>query len=159
MKAFLQQLLNKIFTSVLDNDLDPPNDHHNQLPPDAASSRPPRKHNLDWATIILAYCLSTAIGMALVPIQLHSKQLPLTFCFLGLAITLSFSSILVSKFIQNSKCPRIIVHLFHHFGVFFGVITFFISITIPFPLWFKCTASVIYAASGLVILFCHHYYN
>ncbi|RXH80454.1 hypothetical protein DVH24_004368 [Malus domestica] len=36
MKAFLQQLLNKIFTSVLDNDLDP--------------------SNLDWATIILEYC-------------------------------------------------------------------------------------------------------
>nr|CCH50964.1 T4.3 [Malus x robusta] len=139
MKAFMQQLLNKIFRSVLDNDLD--------------------LSNLDWATIILSYCLSTAIGMALVPIQLHSKQLPLSFCFLGLAITLSFSSILVSKFIQNSKCPRIIVHLFHYFGVLFGALAFFISITIPFPLWFKCTAFVIYAASGLVILFCHHYYN
>ncbi|RXH80455.1 hypothetical protein DVH24_004369 [Malus domestica] len=139
MKAFLQQLLNKIFTSVLDNDLDP--------------------SNLDWATIILAYCLSTTIGMALVPIQLHSKQLPISFCFLGLIIRLSFSSIFVSKFIQYFKCSRIIVHLVHYFDVFFGVIAFFISITIPFPLWFKFTASIIYAALGLVILFCHHYYN
>nr|CCH50998.1 T3.5 [Malus x robusta] len=148
MKVCLQQV-NKIFTSALDNDLETTAPAEPPPAAAAASSRPPRKHNFDWATIILAYCLSTAIAMALIPIQVHSKQLPLTFCFLGLVITLSFSSILVTKCIQNSKCPRIIVHLFHYFGVFFGVTAFFVSITIPFPLWFKCTASVIYAASGL----------
>ncbi|KAM1148072.1 hypothetical protein FF1_028769 [Malus domestica] len=165
LQAFLQQLLNKVLTSAMDNDLDletiVPADQPPPpllLPAAAASSRT-RKHNLDWAKIIVAYCLSTAIGMALIPIQLHSNQLPLTFCFLGLAILLAFTCIMVSKFIQYSNSPRIIVHLFHYFGVFFGVTAFFISVTIPFPLWFKCTASLIYVASGLVVLFCHHYYT
>ncbi|KAB2616419.1 hypothetical protein D8674_023007 [Pyrus ussuriensis x Pyrus communis] len=164
LQAFLQQLLNKVL-SALDNDLDletiVPADQPPPpllLPVTAASSRT-WKHNLDWAKIIVAYCLSTAIGMALIPIQLHSNQLPLTFCFLGLAILLAFTCIMVSKFIQYSNPPRIIVHLFHYFGVFFGVTAFFISVTIPFPLWFKCTAFLIYVASGLVVLICHHYYT
>ncbi|KAB2616417.1 hypothetical protein D8674_023005 [Pyrus ussuriensis x Pyrus communis] len=158
LKAFLQQQLNKILIiPPLDDDLNPEGVPIPAEP--AAGSLRTGKHNLDWAKIIVAYSLSTGIAMALLPIQLHSKQLPLTFCFLGLAITLSFSGIMVSKFVQNSKCPRVIVHLFHYFGVFFGVTAFFISITIPFPLWFKCTASGIYVASSVVILFCHHYYN
>nr|CCH50996.1 T3.3 [Malus x robusta] len=164
LRAFLQQLLNKVFISALDNDLDletivpadqppPP-----LLPATAASSRT-RKHNLDWAKTIVVYCLSTVIGMALFPIQLHSNQLALTFCFLGLAILLAFACIMVSKFIQHSNSPRIIVHLFHYFGVFFGVTAFYISVTIPFPVWFKCMASLIHVASGLVVLFCQHYYK
>ena len=161
LQAFLRQLLNKIFISTLDNDLDPETTAPDQPPlllPAAAASSRTRKHNFDWAKIIVAYCLSTAIGMALIPIQLHSNQLPLTFCFLGLTILLAFTCIMVSKFIQHSNSPRIIVYLFHYFGVFFGITAFFISVTIPFPVWFKCTASLIYVASGLVVLFCHHYY-
>ncbi|KAB2616421.1 hypothetical protein D8674_023009 [Pyrus ussuriensis x Pyrus communis] len=136
--AFFQPQLNKVI-NALDNNLD--------------------LETIDWAKIIVAYCLSTAIGMALIPIQLHSHHLPQTFCVLGLAILLAFTCIMVSKFIQHSNSPRIIVHLFHYFGVFFGVTAFFISVTIPFPPWFKCTASLIYVASGLVVLFCHHYYT
>ncbi|KAM1039391.1 hypothetical protein EV1_028501 [Malus domestica] len=161
LRAFFQQQLNKVI-NALDNNLDPeaivPADQPPLRPATATSSRT-SKHNLDWAKIIMAYCLSTAIGMALVPIQLHSDHLPLTFCVLGLAILLAFTCIMVSKFIQHSNSPRRIVHLFHYFGVFFGVTAFFISVTIPFPVWFKCTASVIYVASGLVVLFCHHYYT
>ncbi|KAB2616435.1 hypothetical protein D8674_023023 [Pyrus ussuriensis x Pyrus communis] len=91
--------------------------------------------------------------MALIPIQLHSNKLPLTFCVLSLAILLAFACIMVSKFIQHSYSPRIIVSLFQYFRVFFGVTAFFVSVTIPFPLWFRCTASLIYVASGLVVLF------
>nr|CCH50993.1 T2.14 [Malus x robusta] len=161
LRAFFQQQLNKVI-NALDNNVDPetivPADQP-PLPPATATSSRTTKHNLDWAKIIVAYCLSTAIAMALIPIQLHSNQLPLTFCFLGLAILLAFTCIMVNKFIQHSNSPQIIVHLFHYFGVFFGITAFFISITIPFPLWFKCTASLIYVASGLVVLFCHHYYT
>ncbi|ONI27883.1 hypothetical protein PRUPE_1G109400, partial [Prunus persica] len=132
--------------------LDEPGDIEAQAP--AAAAR-----NLDWAKIVVVYCLSTGVAMALIHTQVHPSKLPLSFFFLGLAVLLAFACIMVSKFVQHSKCPRITLHLFHFFGIFFGVTAFFISITIPFPLWFKCTASVIYLASGLVVIFCHHFYN
>ncbi|KAI5349131.1 hypothetical protein L3X38_002018 [Prunus dulcis] len=150
LKASFHLLLQKIILIV--SRLDEPGDIEAQAP--AAAAR-----NLDWAKIVVVYCLSTGVTMALIHTQVHPSKLPLSFFFLGLAVLLAFACIMVSKFVQHSKCPRITLHLFHFFGIFFGVTAFFISITIPFPLWFKCTASVIYLASGLVVIFCHHFYN
>lgn len=126
-------------------------------PAPAARPKPTKYQNLDWEKIIVVYCLSTAVAMALTPVQVHSNQLPLTFRFLGLTVLFSFACIMVSKFIHNNNCPRITVDLFHSFGVFFGITAFLICIAIPFPLWFKCTASVIYVVSGLVIMFCNYF--
>ncbi|KAB2607480.1 hypothetical protein D8674_007197 [Pyrus ussuriensis x Pyrus communis] len=120
-------------------------------------------NNLDWANIIVVFCLTAAIGLALLPLQIPSHQVlhSAIFYFLGLSVLLAFTCILVSKFIHVSYCPSgiSIPHIFHHFGLFFGVTAFFISITIPFPLWFKCTTYSIYATAFLLVLLCNLHFN
>ncbi|KAM2985073.1 hypothetical protein FF2_005520 [Malus domestica] len=120
-------------------------------------------NNLDWANIIAMFCLTAAIGLALLPFQIPSHQVPhpAIFYFLGLSVLLAFTCILVSNFIHVNYCPAgiSIPHIFHHFGLFFGVTAFFLSITIPFPLWFKCTAYSIYATAFLLVLLCNLHFN
>ncbi|VVA23278.1 PREDICTED: T2 [Prunus dulcis] len=161
LKASFHLLLQKIILIVsrLDNLDDPEAPAPAAKPQPSATTTTAADRNLDWGKIVVVYCLSTGVAMALIHTQVDPSKLPLSFFFLGLAVLLAFACIMVSKFVQHSNCPRITVHLFHFFGVFFAVTAFFISITIPFPLWFKCTASVIYVASGLVVIFCNYFYN
>ncbi|KAM1802758.1 hypothetical protein ACFX12_028817 [Malus domestica] len=118
-------------------------------------------NNLDWSNMIIMFCLTTTIGLALLPVQIHSGHLPVIFYFLGLSVLLAFTCILVSKFVHFSYCPAgiSIPQLFHNFGFFFGVTAFFISLTIPFPLWFKCVAYSIYVATFLFIRLCNLHFN
>ncbi|KAB2607494.1 hypothetical protein D8674_007211 [Pyrus ussuriensis x Pyrus communis] len=120
-------------------------------------------NNLDWATIIVVFCLTTAIGIALLPFQGPSGQLhlPVIFYFLGLSVILAFTCILLSKFIHFNYCPGgiTIAPIFHQFGLFFGVTAFFISISIPFPLWFKCAALSIYVVTFLLVVLCNLHFN
>ncbi|CAN6696728.1 unnamed protein product [Malus baccata var. baccata] len=118
-------------------------------------------NNLDWPEIIIMFCLTAVIGLALLSVQIPSGQLPVIFYFLGLSVLLAFTCILVSKFVHFSYCPAgiSIPLLFHNFGLFFGVTVFFISITIPFPLWFKCAAYFIYVAAFLLIVLYNLHFN
>ncbi|CAL2262708.1 unnamed protein product [Prunus armeniaca] len=120
------------------------------------------KNKLDWAKIIVVFCFTAAIGLALLPFQLHdSHELPLNFYFLGLTVLLAFTCILVSKFVHFNYCPAgiSISYRFHNFGLFFGFTAFLISITIPFPLWFKCNAYSIYVAACFLIILCNLHFN
>ncbi|KAM1204610.1 hypothetical protein FF1_005500 [Malus domestica] len=120
-------------------------------------------NNLDWATIIVVFCLTAAIGIAVLPFQGSSGQfhLPVIFYFFGLSILLAFTCILVSKFIHFSYCPAgiKIAPIFHQLGLFFGVTAFFISISIPFPSWFKCAALSIYVVTFLLVVLCNLHFN
>ncbi|KAB2616418.1 hypothetical protein D8674_023006 [Pyrus ussuriensis x Pyrus communis] len=81
IQAFLQQLLNKVFISALDNDLDlvtiiVPAD---QPPPPAllpatSSSSRTRKHNIDWAKIILPPTLCFLVSQSYLPLLASWKQ-------------------------------------------------------------------------------------
>ncbi|KAM1098886.1 hypothetical protein TB2_005420 [Malus domestica] len=134
-----------------------------QLPDGRTNYKYLTNNNLEWANIIAVFCLTAAIGLALLPFQIPSRHVPHTaiFYFLGLSVLLAFTCILVSKSIHFNYCPVgiSIAHIFHHVGLFFGVTAFFISISIPFPLWFKCTAYSIYAAAFLLVLLCNLHFN
>ena len=56
-------------------------------------------HHMQWAEIVIGFCLASAIDIALPSLQVHS-QLPAPFHLFSLAILLSFASIVVSKFIN-----------------------------------------------------------
>ena len=56
-------------------------------------------HHMEWAEIVIGFCLAWAIDIALLSLQVHS-QLPAPFRLFSLAILLSFASIVVSKFIN-----------------------------------------------------------
>ncbi|KAL6275195.1 hypothetical protein ACE6H2_018796 [Prunus campanulata] len=169
------QLVKFLITSPLDHDAYDPNlddpEAALQVAEAAAAAaysyrdrrrRRNKKNNLDWAKIIVVFCFTAAIGLALLPLQLHdSHELPLNFNFLGLTVLLAFTCILVSKFVHFNYCPAgiSISYLFHNVGLFFGFTAFLISITILFPLWFKCTAYSIYVAAYFLIILCNLHFN
>ncbi|RXH85310.1 hypothetical protein DVH24_042078 [Malus domestica] len=64
-------------------------------------------NNLDWATIIVVFCLTAAIGIALLPFQGPSGQLhlPVIFYFLGLSVLLAFTCILPSLALPHEPQP------------------------------------------------------
>ena len=108
-------------------------------------------HHMEWAEIVIAFCLAWAIDIVLLSVQVNS-QFPVPFHLFSLAILLAFASTVVSKFIN----PKFLLtaQVLEKCGVFFTVTAFFIAITISFPFCLKFTSWVIYAISALAILIC-----
>ena len=106
-------------------------------------------HHMEWAEIVITFCLAWAIDIASLSVQVHS-QLPVPFHSFSLAILLAFASTVVSKFIN----PKffLTVQLLEKCGVFFTVTVFFIAIIIPFPFCLKFASWAVYVISALAIL-------
>ncbi|KAB2607488.1 hypothetical protein D8674_007205 [Pyrus ussuriensis x Pyrus communis] len=159
------QRLKLLIIGLIDRDRDSDRDLEaaRQEVADGRTNNKYDNNNLDWATIIVVFCFTAAIGIAVLPFQGPSGQLhlPVIFYFLGLSVLLAFTCILVSKFIHFSYCPAgiTIAPIFHQLGIFFGVTAFFISISIPFPLWFKCAALSIYVVTFLLVVLCNLHFN
>ena len=56
-------------------------------------------HHMEWAEVVITFCLAWAIDIASLSVQVHS-QLPVPFHSFSLAILLAFASTVVSKFIN-----------------------------------------------------------
>ena len=111
-----------------------------------------RVHNMDWADLMIGFCLSAALEMTSVYAQIKS-QLPVIFHLLSLAILLAFACFFVSQFIR----PKFLVpaQKLKNFGVFFSVTAIFMAMTIPFPLYFKIATGAIYTISVFAIIICY----
>ncbi|KAF3437971.1 hypothetical protein FNV43_RR20727 [Rhamnella rubrinervis] len=109
--------------------------------------------NMDWAMIVVAFCFPSAVDLALLSLQINSRQFPLIFHLFSLTILFGLASLVLSKFI-NSKFPNAAQTL-EGASVFFVVTAFFIAITIPFPLCLKLVAWTIYAICLLLIILCN----
>ncbi|KAB2607487.1 hypothetical protein D8674_007204 [Pyrus ussuriensis x Pyrus communis] len=168
MKRFIAtifQLLDALIISPVDRD-HPYGEPDLEAPvlqvPDQRKYEKFPTNNLD-SRIIVGFCFTSAIGLALIRVQIPPGQLPLPVIFdlLGLSVLFAFTCILVSKSIHSSYSLAgiSIAGLSHHFGLFFGVTAFFISITISFPLWFKCAAYSIYVTAFLLVAFCNLHFN
>ncbi|KAM1226147.1 hypothetical protein ACFX2J_005523 [Malus domestica] len=168
MKRFIAKKIELLNALIIAVDRDHPNgepDLEAAVPqvPDRRKYDKFPTNNLDWAKIIVGFCLTAAIGLALIRFQIPPDQLPfpVTFDLLGLSVLFAFTFIFVSKSIhfRYSLAGISIAGLCHYFGIFFGVTAFFISITIPFPLWFKCAAYSIYVAAFFLVVFCNLHFN
>ncbi|KAG2667174.1 hypothetical protein I3760_15G099400 [Carya illinoinensis] len=102
-----------------------------------------------WAKIMLPFCLTAAIDIALVYVQLYS-QFPGDFHWLSLAILLAFACFFVAGFINPKYVgtAKVLVKC----GFFFTYTSFFISITVPVPLPLKITSQLVYAISVLAVV-------
>ena len=109
-------------------------------------------HNMDWADLMIGFCLSVALEMASLSAQINT-QLSATFHLLSLAILFAFACFFVSQFMK----PKFLVtaQKLKNFGVFFSVTAFFMAITIPSPLYLKFATGVIYTISVFAIIICH----
>ncbi|KAJ0049128.1 hypothetical protein Pint_16333 [Pistacia integerrima] len=107
------------------------------------------QYNLDWAMIMIGFCLPSAVEIALQSLQTKSQLSPM-FHFLSISIILSFTFLFVSKF-MNTKFP-VSAQVLERVGVLFAVTAIFVAITIPFPLWLNCITWVLYAISFIAIM-------
>ena len=109
-------------------------------------------HNMDWADLMIGFCLSVALELASLSAQINT-QLSATFHLLSLAILFAFACFFVSHFIKSKFL--VTAQKLKNFGVFFSVTAFFMAITIPFPLYLKFVTGVIYTISVFAIIICY----
>ncbi|KAG2680285.1 hypothetical protein I3760_11G092600 [Carya illinoinensis] len=115
--------------------------------------RGPRHRGVDWATIMVSFCLASATAIALMSIQVQSRELPTAIHVFSLAIVLAVPSFFVSELISSKL--EVAGHVLKRLGMFLTATAFFVAITIPFPSYFKIISWFLYAISFLVILVCH----
>ncbi|ESR56179.1 hypothetical protein CICLE_v10024327mg, partial [Citrus x clementina] len=107
--------------------------------------------SLQWQNIVIAFCFTSAIEIAVLFAQAKSFPLSISFYLLSFVILIIFLSHFVAKavgenFTVTSKFLEKLI-------VFLAATSFIIAITIPFPLWLKCTAW-----GPLCSLLAHHCY-
>ncbi|KAF7124641.1 hypothetical protein RHSIM_Rhsim12G0165400 [Rhododendron simsii] len=107
------------------------------------------QNNLDFPTLVVAFCLTGATEIA---VQNHTVH-PLYFHSLCLMVVLAFASIFVAKYIASEQ-PNA-AGVLNNLGVFFGVTAFFFAVTISFPLCLRIISWIIYVISLLAILICN----
>ncbi|KAG7947086.1 hypothetical protein I3843_14G076100 [Carya illinoinensis] len=112
------------------------------------SRRRRRRHNMNWAKIIIPSCLTGAIDVTLVYIQVHS-DFPTSFHFLNMAMLLAFASFFVGWFINPEY--MVTTKIFVNCGAFFTYTAFFIGVTTPVPSSLKIIGWLIYAISLIAV--------
>lgn len=105
--------------------------------------------HLDWAKIIVAFCLTSGIEITLQSSQSNSKLSP-CFHFITLAISFAVASLFASRFIGSKYTAA--AHVLYRTGVFFAATAFFLAITIPFPTSLKCTTWTLYTVSMIAVI-------
>ncbi|PSS08022.1 Cytoplasmic polyadenylation element-binding protein [Actinidia chinensis var. chinensis] len=108
---------------------------------------PRPRHNLELPMLVLAFCLTAAIDIAIQSVQ-NRKQYPLTFHLVCLMMVFALASIVVAKYVHQNYPNG--ARMLENFGVLFGITSFFFAITMSFPIW------LIYALSLLAILACNY---
>ncbi|KAI8529045.1 hypothetical protein RHMOL_Rhmol12G0195200 [Rhododendron molle] len=113
--------------------LDPQNEPSDLVLPIQQPNAQQQQHqnNLDFPTLVVAFCLTGATEIAAQSLQKHTVH-PLYFHSLYLMVVVAFASIFVAKYIapKQPNAARVLNNL----GVFFGVTAFFFAVTISFPL-------------------------
>ena len=120
-----------------------------QVVREAAHQNVPR--DLDWTMLLIAFCLTSAVDIALQSIQTTSN-LPPCFHILSFSILLAFVSLFMAKFINPNS--RMLSEALEKIGIFFAATAFFLAVTTAFPPWLKIISWAIYALSLLAIIIC-----
>ncbi|GFY85697.1 hypothetical protein Acr_04g0004350 [Actinidia rufa] len=114
---------------------------------------PPRpRHNLELPKLVIEFCLTAAIGIAIQSVQ-DQKQYPFTFHMACLMMVFALASIIVTKYVHQNYPNG--ARVLENVGVLFGITSFFFSITMSFPIWLTITSWFIYALSLVAILACN----
>ncbi len=109
---------------------------------------------MQWTKTMVAFCLASAIALALIPVQVHS-QLPAGLLCLSLAILIGFSSFFVSEFIHSNFV--VTARVLQNLGLY--VTAFFMAITTPFPFYLKYISWAIYSICFLTVLIYRKFFN
>ena len=107
--------------------------------------------NPKWQDIIMGFCFTSALQMALQYMKTQSQLIPVSFHLLSLTVVLTFSALFVAKLI-GSKYP-VSAQIVDEVAVFFVTTAFFLAITIPMPLCLKFLTWAIYVVLVTVLVF------
>lgn len=110
------------------------------------------RRNLQWQDIIMGFCFTSALEIALQSTQTASQLSP-SFHWLSLAVVLTFSTLFVAKF-MSSKYP-VHAQVVEKVAVFFVTTAFFLAIAISLPPSFHIFIWTVYA----VLLLCGFIYS
>ncbi|TXG72762.1 hypothetical protein EZV62_001341 [Acer yangbiense] len=108
---------------------------------------------LQWRNIVMAFCFSSALEIALLFAQTKS-QLPLSFYILSLAILLTFLCLFVANFIGPHFTNT--AQLLEKIAALLVATTVVFTIAIPLPLILKCVIWVLYAVALFAVLLCQY---
>ncbi|GAY53251.1 hypothetical protein CUMW_147920 [Citrus unshiu] len=112
----------------------------------------PNQFLLQWQNVVLAFCFTSTIEIAVLFEQTKSP-LSVSFYLLSFVILIIFLSLFVAKSVgQNFTATS---QVLEKVAVLLAATSFIITITIPFPLWLKCTAWALYALCLIIIVICN----
>ncbi|CAK9312196.1 unnamed protein product [Citrullus colocynthis] len=96
----------------------------------------------EWKEMIVALCVSSAIGIATVSVQIETK-LPNTFQFLSVVVLLCFGFVGFGKMTKSINFQRV-SKILYCVGGFLGVTAFFIATAIPYSPYFQFIIFLLY---------------
>ncbi|GFY85699.1 hypothetical protein Acr_04g0004370 [Actinidia rufa] len=110
----------------------PPVDVELRQPEPVIDVPPSPQHNLELPKLVIEFCLTAAIGIAIQSVQ-NRKQYPLTFHMACLMMVFALASIVVAKYVHQNfpNGARVLENV----GVLFGITSFLFAITMSFPIW------------------------
>ncbi|GAY53254.1 hypothetical protein CUMW_147950 [Citrus unshiu] len=112
----------------------------------------PNQFLLQWQNVVLAFCFTSAIEIAVLFEQTKSP-LSVSFYLLSFVILVIFLSLFVGKSVgQSFTVPS---QVLEKAPIFLAATSFIITITIPLPPWLTCTTRALYALCLIIIVICN----
>ena len=109
------------------------------------------KKNIEWQNIVLMFCFTTAIGIAIQSSEMNS-QFPPSFQWLSLANVLTFSALFVAKFV--GKVSPTTVKVLEQGAILLAATIFFLATTISLTQHLKYVTWAIYVVTMIVVFIC-----
>ena len=109
------------------------------------------KKNIEWQNIVLMFCFTTAIRIAIQSTEMNS-QFPPSFQWLSLANVLTFSALFVAKFV--GKVSPTTVKVLEQGAILLAATIFFLATTISLTQHLKYVTWAIYVVTMIVVFIC-----
>ena len=109
------------------------------------------KKNIEWQNVVLMFCFTTAIGIAIQSTEMNS-QFPPSFQWLSLANVLTFSALFVAKFV--GKVSPTAVKVLELGAILLAATIFFLATTISLTQHLKYVTWAIYVVTMIVVFIC-----
>ncbi|KAG6572911.1 hypothetical protein SDJN03_26798, partial [Cucurbita argyrosperma subsp. sororia] len=107
----------------------------------------------EWKDMIVAFCVSSAIAIATVSVQIE-KKLPRVFNFLSLTLLLCFGFVAFGK--MTKSILKRVSRILYCVGGVLGVTALFIASAIPYASYFQIIIFLIYLIFWLMFMLVAH---
>lgn len=118
-----------------------------------------RPEKINWAMIVIGFCMESAVDIALQTAQNHDQNINhdqnfSSFHLLAILILFTFAALFVAIFMRHKF--RITAQVLEGVGILLAVSAFFYAVSIPFPHELKCITWSTLGISMLSVLICKY---